>query len=83
MSMSTMNPLVLKSKFIHFVRKERTTRVNVWSCCNNKTGDELGEIAYDPLWHKYCYIPTIRTIYSVEHLAHIQAFILELERITS
>lgn len=64
-----------KYQFINFAQKKNTVRSNVWSCINNKSGDELGEIQWYPLWRQWCYFPTVQAVYSAGCLADIQSFI--------
>lgn len=61
-------------QYIHFVKVADKAKTSVWSCRNNKTGDELGEIRWYTGWRQYCYFPTVQAVYSAGCLKDIQDF---------
>ncbi len=65
-------------KFIHFIKKEDKPKTSVWSCCNNRSGGELGIVKWYPAWRQYCYFPTIQAVYSIGCLDDIKEFIQEI-----
>ena len=68
-----------KYKFIQFVWVEDKPKTSVWSCRNNRSNRELGEIRWYPMWRQYCYFPTVQAIYSVGCLEDINHFIGQLK----
>jgi hypothetical protein len=68
-------------EYLHFKRlmddsgKSKTTK---WSCCNKKSGGELGIVKWYPGWRQYCYFPTVQAVYSVGCLKDIAEFIEQL-----
>lgn len=67
-------------KYIHFVKVADKPKTSVWSCRNNATGDELGEVRWYPDWRQSCYFPVIFAVYSAGCLEDIQHFIGELKK---
>lgn len=67
-------------RFIHFVKVAQNSRTSVWSCRNNRSGDELGIIKPHPAWPQYCFFPTVQAVYSSGCLNDIKDFI-ESQRI--
>jgi len=71
---------VLKTQyqFINFVKIPSTGITSKWSCANNRSGDELGEIKWYGAWRQYCYFPTVCAVYSRGCLQDINDFIGQL-----
>lgn len=67
-------------RFIHFVEIERKAKTSVFSCRNNRSGEELGQVRWYPAWRRYCYFPTVQAIYSAGCLADIQHFMEAVEK---
>lgn len=61
-------------KYIHFVEKEQKPKTTIWSCRNNRTGEELGEVRWHGPWRQYCYFPTVAAVYSEGCLVDIRRF---------
>jgi hypothetical protein len=68
--------------YIHFVKKEDKPKTSVWSCCNNKSNVELGEVRWMPQWRQYCFFPTVQAVYSADCLKDIDDFIDQLKKET-
>ena len=68
----------IRYKFINFIKKADKPKTSVWSCCNNRSGEELGEIKWYPAWRQYCYFPTVQAVYSVGCFEDINHFIRQL-----
>jgi len=62
-------------KYIHFVRMPG----DIWSCCNRKSGEELGEVKWYKRWRRWCYFPIVQAVYSDDCLAGIVDFISQLD----
>ena len=69
----------MNDEYIHFVKKADKPKTSVWSCRNNRSGDELGEIKWYPAWRQYCYFPACPAVYSVDCLEEINNFIQRLQ----
>lgn len=67
-----------KYKYIHFVKVTDKRKTTVWSCRNNRSEEELGEVRWYPGWRQYCYMPTAKGIYSVSCFEDICHFIAQL-----
>ena len=65
-------------KYIHFVKTEDKPKTAVYSCRNNKSGEELGIVKWYGSWRQYCYFPTCPAVYNKGWLQDIQNFINEL-----
>lgn len=67
-------------QFIHFEEvHDSVARVTkVYSCRNNRSGDELGEIRWYGAWRQYCYFPTVQAVYSAGCLRDIDSFVTAL-----
>ncbi len=88
------DPMKTQYQFIYFVKKADrplyphlekpgqqpagNSRKAVWSCKNNRSGDELGKIRWYPAWRQYCFFPTRPAIYSAGCLKDIDRFISAL-----
>jgi len=72
----------LKYKFIHFIHVGQTVSQieghDLWSCRNNRSGEELGEIKWYRPWKQYCYFPTVQAVYSVSCFEDINDFIRQI-----
>ena len=66
-------------KYIHFVVIEEKPKTKVWSCRNNNSGTELGQVKWYGPWRQYCYFPTFNppqfTVYNVSCFEDIIDFI--------
>lgn len=62
-------------QYINFQIKEHKPKTLVWSCRNNSSGAELGEIKWYASWRQYCYFPTVQAVYSTGCLKDIADFI--------
>ena len=71
--------LMTRFEYIHLVKIEDKPKTSVWSCRNNKSGDELGVIKWYPAWRQYCYFPTVQAVYSTGCLKDIEEFVEQLE----
>lgn len=67
-------------KYIHFEKVADKTKPSVWHCCNNQSGDIIGEVRWYNSRRKYCYFSTFQAVYSVGCLDDIKDFIGQLER---
>ena len=66
-------------QFINFVLVEQKPKTGVYSCRNNRSEAELGEIRWHGPWRQYCYFPTVQAVYSAGCLADIQEFMAALK----
>ncbi len=64
-----------KYKHIHFVMVAEKPKTTVWSCRNNRSDQELGEVRWYSPWRQYCYFPTTPAVYSASCLDDIKSFI--------
>lgn len=64
-----------KYKFIHFVNIGENAKPPVWSCRNNRSGEELGIVKWYSRWRQCCYFPTVQAVYSQDCLADIEHFL--------
>lgn len=67
-----------KFEYIHFVlvdEKPKIYRTTVWSCQNNKSGEELGVVKWYGPWRQYCYFPAQPSVYSAGCMDDIANFI--------
>jgi len=62
-------------KYIHFIKMPH----GIWSCCNRKSGEELGEVKWYAPWRQWVYSPTVQAVYSRDCLADIEDFISQLD----
>jgi hypothetical protein len=67
-----------KYKYIHFVEIEKKKKTSVYSCRNNNSHQELGQVKWYGPWRQYCYFPTVQAVYSSGCLADIESFMKEL-----
>jgi len=67
----------IQYKYINFVKIDLRGKIktSIWSCRNNKSGTELGQVKWYPPWRQYCYFPTIKATYNIECLNNIINFI--------
>ena len=65
-------------QYIHFIKKAEKPKTSIWSCRNNRSDNELGEIKWYSAWRQYCYFPTVQAIYNVGCLENINHFISQL-----
>lgn len=64
-----------RQKYIHFVLTAQKPKTSVWSCRNNRSGEELGVIKWYGPWRQYCYFPTVQAVYSAGCLDDIARFL--------
>jgi hypothetical protein len=74
-----INGVKQKYQYIHFVIIANKPRTQVYSCRNNRSMDELGQIKWYGPWRQYCYFPTVQAVYSAGCLKDIQDFMEELK----
>lgn len=67
-------------KYLHFIKTGQKAKTSVWSCRNNHSAVELGEIKWYPAWRQYCYFPAARAVYSAGCLEDIRDFIGQLQK---
>ena len=65
-------------KHINFQIIEEKPKTKVWSCRNNRSGEELGQVKWYGAWRQYCYFPTCPAIYSVSCFEDVNHFIKQL-----
>jgi hypothetical protein len=65
----------MEYKYIHFAEIHNTGKTSVWSCRNNKSGEELGQVKWHGPWRRYCYFPSCPAVYSTGCLKDIEDFI--------
>ena len=70
--------LKTRYKYIHFLKIADKPKTSVWSCCNNKSEEELGQIKWYPGWRQYCYFPTTQAVYSVGCFEDVNDFMRQL-----
>ena len=73
----------MRYKYIHFIKVAEKPKTSVWSCRNNSSGDELGEVKWYPAWRQYCYFPTVQAVYSDGCLKDISSFIQSMNKPSS
>ncbi len=59
---------------IHFVEVAKKTKTSVWSCRNNRSKEELGQVKWYGPWRQYCYFPTRQAVYNNRCLSIIADF---------
>ena len=62
-------------EYISLLEKPNKGKTRVFSCINNRHGDELGIVKWYGAWRQYCYFPTADAVYSRGCLRDIQSFI--------
>lgn len=67
--------MITRYQYIHFVKIAQRPKTAVWSCRNNISQEELGQVRWYPAWRQYCYFPTAQAVYSAGCLADIKEFI--------
>lgn len=65
-------------QYIHFVKVEEKAKTSIWSCRNNRSGGELGEVLWYGPWRQYCFCPSAGTVFNVSCLNDVNSFINEL-----
>lgn len=55
------------------------TRLDVWHCCANRTGDVLGFLEWNSRWKQFEFVPKENTGFTQDCLADIADFIRQLE----
>lgn len=68
-----------KYQYIHFVKVADKPKTSVWSCRNNRSQAELGEVRWYAPWRRYCYFPTNKAVYSLGCMNDIIDFIGQLK----
>lgn len=66
-------------EYIHFVKTADKPKTSVYSCRNNRSGGELGEVHWYSPWRRYAYFPTVQAVYSQGCLSDIAEFIAGLK----
>jgi hypothetical protein len=66
-------------QFIHMLQVPSRGTTSRWQVCNNRSGDELGIIAWYGSWRQYCFEPSGPTVYSAGCLDDISHFIGQLK----
>lgn len=69
-----------KYKYIHFVKLRHTPNFAVFSCRENESKIETGQVKYYPAWRQYCYFPGDLTTSGVRSLKDIADFIGDKNR---
>ena len=66
-----------KFDYIHFFRigDSDTGKTEIWSCRNNKSGEELGKVKWHGPWRQYCFTPSQPSVYSAGCMEDIAGFI--------
>lgn len=64
-----------KYTFVHFIKVDQKPKTSVWSCRNNRSNNELGEVKWHGPWRQYCYFPTVQAVYSAGCLRDIKDFV--------
>lgn len=69
--------MISRFKYVSFFYVEEKPKTSVWSCRNNKSDEELGQVRWYAPWRQYCYFPTrqIETVYNPGCLEDICHFI--------
>lgn len=67
-----------KYKFIHMVKVAEKPKTSIWSCRNNRSGEELGTIKWYGPWRQYCFFPLPNCIFNNGCLEDIKKKISEL-----
>jgi hypothetical protein len=74
--------LVVKTRYqyIHFEVKRELTKIKIWSCRNNSTRSELGEVKWYAPWKQYCFYHRvgIPSVFSADCLRDVADFIERL-----
>jgi len=65
----------MRYEYICFVEVERKPKTAVWSCRNNKSGREIGQVRWDAPWRQYCFFLTAASVYSAGCLEDIREFL--------
>lgn len=73
--MMTIMSFRVDFRFIHFVLIPSAGKTGIWSCRNNRSGEELGRVQWYGAWRQYCYFPTEPAVYSAGCLQDIDNFI--------
>ena len=69
----------LKYKFIHFVEIiDGQDNTLYWSCRNNNSKEELGQVKWYASWKQFCYFPIVEAVYSVSCFEDINDFIRQI-----
>jgi len=77
-----MSEVKTKYQYIHFVKTAEKPKTTVWSCRNNRSGEELGEVKWYGPWRQYCFHPHDFTVFNVGCLKDVCDFIEQLPRKT-
>jgi len=65
-------------KYINFEVIVEKPKTKVWSCRNNYSTTELGQVKWYRAWKQYCYFPSCPAVYSVGCLEDINNFIRQI-----
>ena len=67
-------------QFVHFEKIGGMDTKYIWSCRNNRSGDELGQVQWYNAWRQYCFEPSGPSVYSAGCLDDISHFIGQLQQ---
>ena len=70
----------LEYEYLVFREKRKIGKTSIWSCCNKRHGEELGEVKWYGAWRQYCYFPTVQAVYSSGCLDDIAKFMQSLKQ---
>lgn len=76
---STTNRLLWRYNYIYFMKIGDKPKTSVWTCRNNRSDVELGQVRWNAAWRQYCYFTTVDGVYSTGCLADIREFINRLQ----
>ena len=74
--------LVERNEYFHIEKQplEPFHKTNKYEVFNNKTGDWLGEIAWDGAFRKFCFIAEGNIVWDEKCLIHLTNFLIELNK---
>ena len=75
-----MSPLIGRYKYLNMMPVGSKRSTGVWSVRNNRSGDELGQVAWATAWRQYVFCVTQPSTYSASCLHDIEDFIETAER---
>ncbi len=72
--------LKTKYEYIHFEKEimPASKKTLVYSCRNNRSGDELGYVKWYSPWRQYCFFPDEMVVFNVGCLNDVVDFIGQL-----
>ena len=66
---------LVRYKYIHFRQIATQNGRWIWSCRNNRTDSELGQVMFYGPWRQYCYFPKGDTVLNKTCLDNIAEFL--------